>query len=357
MLDKLAGLEKRYEELTRYLADPQVVSDPEKVRRYSQERVQLAEIVSKYRRYKAVESELTSTHAMLEEDLEPEMEELVRKEIHSLEEEREALLEEMRLLLLPKDPYDEKDVIVEIRAGTGGEEAGLFAADLYRMYTHYAENHGWATEILSSNQTGVGGFKEVILGVKGRDAYSRLKYESGVHRVQRVPITEASGRIHTSTATVAVLPEMEEVEVDIEPEDLRIDVFRSSGHGGQSVNTTDSAVRITHLPTGIVVSCQDERSQLQNRQRALSILRARLHASMEKERLEERGAERRSQVGTGGRSEKIRTYNFPQNRVTDHRINHTSHRLEGILDGDLDEIIDQLAIADQAAKLQSLEVE
>lgn len=353
MLDELADLEKRYEELTRYLADPQVVSDPEKVWRYGQERAQLEEIVSKYRRYKAVELELTSTRAMLEEDLEPEMVELVRKELQALAKEREALLEEMRLLLLPKDPYDAKDVIVEIRAGTGGEEASLFAADLYRMYTRYAENHRWATEILSSNETGVGGFKEVILEVKGRGAYSRLKYESGVHRVQRVPITESSGRIHTSTATVAVLPEMEEVEVDIEPEDLRIDIFRSSGHGGQSVNTTDSAVRITHLPTGIVVSCQDERSQLQNRQRALAILRARFHALKEKERLEERGAERRSQVGTGERSEKIRTYNFPQNRVTDHRINHTSHRLEEILDGDLEEIIDQLAIADQAAKLRS----
>ncbi|MGB5933084.1 MAG: peptide chain release factor 1 [Anaerolineae bacterium] len=357
MLDKLADLEKRYEELTRHLADPQVVSDPEKVRRYGQERAQLEEIVSNYRRYKAVESELTSTRAMLEEDLEPEMAELVQQEIQALEEEREALLGEMRLLLLPKDPYDAKDVIVEIRAGTGGEEAGLFAADLYRMYTRYAENHGWATEILSSNETGVGGLKEVILGVKGGGAYSRLKYESGVHRVQRVPITESSGRIHTSTATVAVLPEMEEVEVDIEPEDLRIDVFRSSGHGGQSVNTTDSAVRITHLPTEIVVSCQDERSQLQNRQRALAILRARLHALKEKERLEERGAARRSQVGTGERSEKIRTYNFPQNRLTDHRVNHTSHRLEEILDGDLDEVIDELAIADQAAKLQSLGVE
>jgi peptide chain release factor 1 len=357
MLDKLADLEKRYEELTGYLADPQVVSDPEKGRRYGQERAQLEEIVSKYRRYKAVESELTSTRAMLEEDLEPEMAELVRKELQALGEEGEALLGEMRFLFLPKDPHDEKDVIVEIRAGTGGEEAGLFAADLYRMYTRYGENHGWATEILSSNETGVGGFKEVILEVKGGSAYSRLKYESGVHRVQRVPITESSGRIHTSTATVAVLPEMEGVEVDIEPEDLRIDVFRSSGHGGQSVNTTDSAVRITHLPTGMVVSCQDERSQLQNRQRALAILRARLHALREKERLEERGAERRSQVGTGERSEKIRTYNFPQNRVTDHRINHTSHRLEEILDGDLDEIIDELAIADQAAKLQSLEVE
>ena len=357
MLDKLADLEKRYEELTRYLADPEVVSDPGKARRHGQERAQLEEIVSKYRRYKTVELELTSTRAMLEEDLEPEMAELVRKELQALEEERETLLEEMRLLLLPKDPYDEKDVIVEIRAGAGGEEAGLFAADLYRMYTRYAENHAWATEILSSNETGVGGFKEVILEVKGRGAYSRLKHESGVHRVQRIPITESSGRIHTSTATVAVLAEMEEVEVDIEPEDLRIDVFRSSGHGGQSVNTTDSAVRITHLPTGTAVSCQDERSQLQNRQRALAILRARLHALKERERLEERGAERRSQVGTGERSEKIRTYNFPQNRVTDHRINHTSHRLEEILDGDLDEIIEELAIADQAAKLQALGVE
>lgn len=357
MLDKLVDLEERYEELTRSLADPEVVSDPEKVRRHGQERAQLEEVVTKYRRYKAVESELTSTRGMLEEDLEPEMADLVRKEIQALEEERKALLEEMKLLLLPKDPYDERDVILEIRAGTGGEEAGLFAADLYRMYTRYAEDHGWATQILSSNETGVGGFKEVILEIKGRGAYSRLKHESGVHRVQRVPITEASGRIHTSTATVAVLPKIEEVEVEIDPKDLRVDVFRSSGHGGQSVNTTDSAVRITHLPTGIVASCQDERSQLQNRQRALAILRARLHALREKERLEAREAERRSQVGTGERSEKVRTYNFPQNRITDHRIDHTSHRLEEILDGDLDEIIEELAIADQTAKLQSLEVE
>jgi peptide chain release factor 1 len=286
---------------------------------------------------------------MLQEELSQDMLELTQEEIDSLEQEIESLEEKLRILLLPKDPRDKKNVIVEIRAGTGGEEAALFAGDLYRMYNRYAENHGWDTEIMSSNRTGIGGFKEVVFLVSGKDAYSHLKYESGVHRVQRVPVTEASGRIHTSAATVAVLPEMDEVEVTVAPEDIRVDVFRSTGHGGQSVNTTDSAVRITHLSTGMVVTCQDERSQLQNKQRALAILRARLYDKEESKRWAEIDAERKSQVGTGERSEKIRTYNFPQNRVTDHRIGLTSYRLEEILDGDLDRFIYELASADQAA--------
>jgi peptide chain release factor 1 len=278
---------------------------------------------------------------------------LVEREIEKLASRAEELEQQLRLLLVPKDPRDARNVIMEIRAGTGGDEAGLFAADLYRMYARYAEMQGWKTDLLSSNVTGIGGFKEVIFEVDGQGAYSRLKYESGVHRVQRVPVTESSGRIHTSTATVAVLAEADEVEVEINPDDLRIDVFRARGHGGQSVNTTDSAVRITHLPTGLVVSCQDERSQLQNKMRALSILRARLY-DMEQRRLTEQvESERRAQVGSGERSEKVRTYNFPQNRVTDHRIGFTGHQLQGVLEGHLDGFIEQLIAAEQAEKLQA----
>jgi len=352
MLEELARIEQRYEELNKLLADPAISADYVKVTEYAQERAELEKMVDGYRRYRNLQHELEATRAMLEEDLSQEMVELIQEEIGSLEQESEELEEELRILLLPKDPKDEKNVIVEIRAGTGGEEAGLFAADLYRMYTRYAERHGWSTEILSSNRTGIGGFKEVIFLIKGKGAYSHFKYESGVHRVQRVPITESGGRIHTSAATVAVLPEMDEVEVKIAPEDLRIDVFRSTGHGGQSVNTTDSAVRITHLPTSIVATCQDERSQLQNKLRAMSILRARLYDMEEKRRSAEVHAERRSQVGTGERSEKIRTYNFPQNRVTDHRIGLTSYRLEEMLDGELDEFVHELASAAQATRLQ-----
>jgi peptide chain release factor 1 len=278
---------------------------------------------------------------------------LARQEIAKLETRESELQEKLRLLLVPKDPNDERNVIVEIRAGTGGEEAALFAADLYRMYARYAEAQGWKTELLSSSITGIGGFKEVIFEVKGKGAYSRLKHESGVHRVQRIPVTESSGRIHTSTATVAVLPEVDEVEVEIKPEDLKIDVFRSSGRGGQSVNTTDSAVRITHLPTGLAVACQDERSQLQNKMRALSILRARLYDMEQRAQDEQVEAERRSQVGSGERSEKVRTYNFPQNRITDHRINFSSYRLESVLAGDLSEFIEQLGAAEQAEKLRA----
>ncbi len=356
MLEKLAGIEARYEELNRLLADPEVATDPDRVRAYAQEQAELDELVQKYREYRAAEQALLETRAMLNEDMDEEMKDMVADEIASLRRRLDALQEELKALLLPRDPNDEKNVIVEIRAGTGGDEAALFAADLARMYMKYAENRGWKTSIISQNEIGIGGYKEIIFEVKGRGAYSRLKYESGVHRVQRVPATEAGGRIHTSTATVAVLPEVDEIEIDIDPNDLRIDVYRSTGHGGQSVNTTDSAVRITHLPTGLVVSCQDERSQLQNRLRAMSVLRARLYA-MEQERLQNEITQtRRAQVGTGERSEKVRTYNFPQNRVTDHRIGMTSYRLEAILEGELDEFIDELATTEQAERLKAAEV-
>ncbi|MGB3904486.1 MAG: peptide chain release factor 1 [Anaerolineae bacterium] len=354
MLDKLQGVEERYEKLNTQLADPAIATDYVKAAEYSQERAALEEVVEGYRRYKDLQQELADTRAMLQEDLSPEMVELTQEEIESLEQEAHELEERLRILLLPRDPKDEKNVIVEIRAGTGGEEAALFAGDLHRMYTRFAEKHGWKTEILSSNQTGIGGFKEVIFLVKGKGAYSRFRYESGAHRVQRVPVTESGGRIHTSAATVAVLPEMGEVEVTIAPEDVRVDVFRATGHGGQSVNTTDSAVRLTHLPTGIVVTCQDERSQLQNKQRAMAILRARVYDMEEKKRWAAVDVERRSQVGTGERSEKIRTYNFPRNRVTDHRIDLTSYRLEEILNGELDGFVHELANAQETAKLRDV---
>jgi peptide chain release factor 1 len=352
MLEKLARVEQRYEELNTLLSDPAVASDYVKAAEYGQERAELEELVKTYQRFKQVQQELDDTRSMMDEDLGADLRELAQEEVTALEQETEDLRQELEVLLLPKDPNDDKNVIVEIRAGTGGEEAALFAGDLYRMYTRYAEKKGWKTEILSSNSTGIGGFKEVIFLVEGVGAYSKLKFESGVHRVQRVPVTEASGRIHTSAATVAILPEMEEVDVTVAPEDVRIDVYRSTGHGGQSVNTTDSAVRLTHLPTGLVVTCQDERSQLQNRQRAMAILRARLYDLEQSKQEAQVDAERRSQVRSGDRSEKIRTYNFPQNRVTDHRIGLTSHRLEEILNGELDEFISELAGADQAAALQ-----
>jgi peptide chain release factor 1 len=352
MLEKLAHVEERYEELNTVLSDPDIASDYVKANEYAQERAELEEVVNTYRRYKQVQEELSDTRSLLQENLGSEMSELALEEIASLEDEAEDLEQKLRAFLLPKDPNDEKNVIVEIRAGTGGEEAALFAGDLYRMYSRYAENKGWKTQILSSSSTGIGGFKEVIFLVEGKGAYSHLQYESGVHRVQRVPLTESSGRIHTSAATVAILPEMDEVEVTIAPEDLRIDVYRSAGHGGQGVNTTDSAVRITHLPTGLVVTCQDERSQLQNKLRAMGILRARLYDMEQSKQMAQVEQARRSQVRSGDRSEKIRTYNFPQNRVTDHRIGLTSHRLEGILDGELDEFVYELASADQATALQ-----
>jgi len=308
--------------------------------------------VAKYREYRRVVADLEDAYVLQEEPQDEEFEDMLAEEIASLKEAKERLEDELQILLLPKDPNDEKNVIMEIRSGTGGEEAALFAADLFRMYSRYAEEQRWKVEVLSSSATELGGFKEVIFMIEGQGAYSRLKFESGVHRVQRIPTTEAGGRIHTSTATVAVLPEAEEVEVHIEPNDLKIDVYRSSGPGGQSVNTTDSAVRITHLPTGLVVACQDEKSQHKNRDKALKILRARLFEKMQEEALAEQAAVRRSQVGTGERSERIRTYNFPQGRVTDHRIGLTLYKLDLVMNGDLDEIIEALITADQVEKLK-----
>jgi peptide chain release factor 1 len=355
MLERLALVEERYEELNRLMADPEVSTDPARLTEYAQEQAEIEPLVQAYRQYKSVLEELAQTESMLHDDgLGEDMRDLVTEEIDKLQTRRSELEKQLQAMLLPKDPNDEKDVIVEIRAGAGGDEAGLFAANLYRMYNRYAESQGWSTELLSTHETGIGGFKEVIFTVKGRGAYSRLKYESGVHRVQRVPVTEASGRIHTSTATVAVLPEVDEIAVEIDPADLRIDVYCSSGPGGQHMQKNATAVRITHLPTGMVVACENERSQLQNKLRAMAILRSRLYAIEEERQRAKRGEARRLQVGTGERSEKIRTYNFPQNRITDHRIGFTTHRLVSVLDGDLDEIIEKLSAAEQAELLESI---
>jgi len=352
MFDKLADVERRYEELERRLLDPEVALNHQEYARLSKERAGLEEIVQRYRDWKRVQRELENNRALAAEDDE-ELRELAREEVAKLERRREELEEELRRLLLPKDPNDERNVVLEIRAGAGGNEASLFAEELFRMYSRYAERRGWKVEVLSASRSEIGGLKEIVALVQGRGAYSRLKYEGGVHRVQRVPETEAAGRIHTSTVTVAVLPEAEEVEVAIdEAKDLRIDVFRASGPGGQSVNTTDSAVRITHLPTGLVVTCQDEKSQHKNKAKALKILRARL---LERARAEQQAAlaqNRRSMVGSGERAEKIRTYNFPQSRVTDHRIGLTLHALDRVLDGELDPIIDALLTHYQAEALR-----
>ncbi len=351
MLDKLAGIAERYEELGRLMAEPEIAADYEKVAEYAQERSDLEPLAEGYYEYRSVLEQMEEAEQMLDSD-EAEIRELAEEELERLRARRDELESKMRLLLLPKDPRDAKNVIMEIRAGTGGDEAGLFAADLFRMYTRYAEKNGWKVEILDANETGVGGFKEVIFLIKGQGAYSRLKYESGVHRVQRVPVTESQGRIHTSTATVAVLAEMDEVDVKINENDLIIDSFRAGGAGGQHVQKNDTAIRITHKPTGIVVQCQDERSKTQNLLRAMNILRARLY-DMEMTRLqEEQDAARRSMVGTGERAEKIRTYNYPQSRVTDHRIGLSSYNLPAVMDGELDEFIDELATRDQAARLQ-----
>jgi peptide chain release factor 1 len=350
MLDRLDALERRFAELERQLADPAVASDPARLRALGKEHAELAPIVTRVREHRRAADDLAAAREMLRGSAGADAA-FLREEIAGLEDRIEKLEHELREMLVPKDPNDERDVIVEIRAAAGGDEAALFARDLYQMYQRYAERRRWKVEPLSTHPSDLGGFKEVTFAVKGKGAYSRLKYESGVHRVQRVPVTESQGRIHTSTATVAVLPEAEEVDVQINPADLKIDVFRSSGPGGQSVNTTDSAVRITHLPTGEVVACQEERSQLQNKERALRILRARLLERARREQQARIDAERRSAVGTGDRSEKIRTYNFPQNRVTDHRIGLTLHRLPDVLQGDLDDLIDALAARDRADRI------
>lgn len=353
MFDRLQELVNRYEELGFRLNEPQVIGDQALWQRLMREHAELMPLVETFQRYQKAKQDAEDARLMLEEKDE-ELRQLAKEELSESREQMERLEKELKILLLPKDPNDEKNVFVEIRGGAGGDEAALFAAELYRMYGRYAERHGWKTELASLNENGLGGFKEVVFMVQGRGAYSRLKYESGVHRVQRVPMTESGGRIHTSTVTVAVLPEAEEVDVEINPNDIRVDVFRSSGNGGQCVNTTDSAVRITHYPTGIVVSCQDEKSQLKNKDKAMKVLRARLYEMERARQQAEISADRRSQVGTGDRSEKIRTYNFPQTRVTDHRIKLTTHRINEIMDGELDEIIDGLITADQAAKLANI---
>ena len=346
LVERLNSIERRYEEINALMAREEVNSDPEQLWSLAQEQASINDLVAKYREYKSVDKNLAETREMRDDGLDSEMGDLIKGEIERLEAHRENLLRQIRLSLKPKDPADHKDVIIEIRAGAGGKEAALFAGDLFRAYSRYAMAKGWLVETLSTNETGIGGFKEIIFEIRGKGAFSRLKYERGVHRVQRVPLTESGGRIHTSTATVAVLPRVDEVEVNINPEDLRIDTFRASGPGGQLVNKLSSAVRITHIPTGMVVTCQDERSQFKNKMKALSVLRARLYDQEHRKHLQEVTENRRSQVGSGDRAEKIRTYNFPQSRITDHRIGLTLHNLRSILEGDLDELIEALDAAE-----------
>lgn len=355
MLQRLESVVERYERLTQLLCDPGVMNDPSKLRQFSKEQSDLEETVQTYRKYKEVSSQLQDAKDMLEEKLDDEMREMVKMELSELEEQKELLEERVRILLLPKDPNDDKNVIIEVRGAAGGDEAALFAADLYRMYVRYAEKHRFKVEILEASPTGIGGYKEIIFSVNGQGAYSRLKFESGAHRVQRIPSTESGGRIHTSTSTVAVLPEAEEVDVEINDNDVRVDLFCSSGAGGQSVNTTKSAVRLTHIPTGIVVSCQDEKSQHKNKDKAMRVLRARLLDKMQSEATAEYAETRKSAVGTGDRSERIRTYNFPQSRVTDHRIGLTLHKLDQVLNGELDEIIDALILHEQTELMRNAE--
>lgn len=354
VIDKLEEIEKRFEEIESLLAKEDIISDFNRYQSLLKERAKIEEIVEKFREYKRLLKEKEDLEEMVKEEQDEDLRSLAETELEDIEKRIEKVEFDLKALLLPKDPNDEKNIIMEIRAGTGGEEAALFAADLFRMYVGYAQKKGWKVEIVSSNPTGLGGYKEIIFIVEGKGAYSRLKFESGVHRVQRVPITESSGRIHTSTATVAVLPEMEEIEVEIDPKDLRIETFRSGGAGGQHVNKTESGVRITHIPSGIVVQCQDERSQHQNREKAMKVLRARLYEYYQREKENEIASQRRQQVGTGERSEKIRTYNFPQRRVTDHRINYSSFQLEEVLSGELDEFIDRLILAEKEEQIKKL---
>lgn len=354
MFDKLDFTENKYNEMALKVSDPEVIADQNQWRKMVKEMSDMEPIVQKYKEYKKAKDDIAYTKELLgESGTDEELREMAKEELAEAEELLETYSEELRVLLLPKDPNDEKNVIMEVRAGTGGEEAALFGGDLLRMYMRYAERRNWKTEIMDMNETGIGGIKEAVILIKGKGAYSRLKYESGVHRVQRVPETESSGRIHTSAATVAVLPEVDDVEIDIDPNDVRVDVYRSSGNGGQSVNTTDSAVRLTHEPTGIVVTCQDEKSQLKNKDKAFRILRAKLYDMKIQEQNKEISEARKSQVGSGDRSERIRTYNFPQGRVSDHRIGLTLYKLDYFLDGDLDEIIDGLITSDQAEKMKN----
>ena len=354
LLDKLAFIENKYDELSVKISDPSIMANQNEWRKLCKEHADLEIIVAAYKEYKKVIEELQDNKEMLEIESDREMKEMLHEDINALKDREDELEKEIQILLLPKDPNDDKNVFVEIRAGAGGDEAALFAANLFRMYTRYAENNRWKVELMSTNETGIGGFKEVVFMIKGSGAYSKLKYESGVHRVQRVPDTEPSGRIHTSTATVAVLPEVDDVEVEINDKDIKFDVFRASGNGGQCVNTTDSAVRLTHLPTGIVISCQDEKSQLKNKDKAMKVLRSRLFELAEAERAAGIAEDRKSQVGTGDRSERIRTYNYPQGRMTDHRIGLTLYKLESFLDGDIDEVINALITADQAEKMKQM---
>lgn len=354
MFDKLKGVEDRFKELERLLSDPKVVQDRDAYQKYIREHAEISPVVAAFRQFKQVDRELDDSLDLLHDE-DPEMKAMAAEEVERLETEKARLKEELKVLLIPKDPLDDKNVILEIRAGTGGDEAGLFAGDLFKMYQRYADGRGWKVEVMDHHATGVGGLKEIIASVNGKGAYSRLKFESGTHRVQRVPTTETQGRIHTSAVTVAVLPEAEEIELKIDPNEVKVDVYRSSGPGGQSVNTTDSAVRITHLPSGLVVTCQDEKSQHKNKAKALKVLRSRLFDQMVREQNEERSQNRKSQVGSGDRSERIRTYNFPQGRVTDHRIGLTLYKLDAVLQGDVDEVIDPLITHYQSQALQHAE--
>ena len=356
MFDKLEGLVDRLDTVLQELNDPDVAGNQNRFRDLMKEQNELTPIVEKYKEYKAEKQNIEDSLMLLEEESDEEMKELAKEELNESKANVERL-EELKILLIPKDPMDDKNIIVEMRAGAGGDEAGLFVADVARMYRNYAESKRWKVNTLSFNESGIGGFKELVFMVSGQGAYSRFKYESGVHRVQRIPATESGGRIHTSTITVAIMPEVEDVEVEIDMNDCKFDVFRASGNGGQCVNTTDSAVRLTHIPTGIVVSCQDEKSQLKNKDKALKVLRSRLYELEQQKAHDEEAAKRKSQIGTGDRSEKIRTYNYPQGRVTDHRIKLTLHKLDSIMNGDLDELIDSLTAADQAAKLSNMEEE